>query len=395
MKILLANKFYYARGGDCVYTMQLERLLLARGHEVAVYAMQYPNNVPSRWESYWPSAMTSLQALTRPFGDAEVRRTFTALLDDFRPDVVHLQNVHTQLSPLLAELAHRRGIGVCWTLHDPKPVCPSHVCTRGGELCTDCFSHPLSVVRHRCMQRGGILGSFIGYLEARKWSVERLERATDCFISPSLFLRSLLLRGGCSPHKVTVLPNFIPDDRLLPIASDRCPHYIYVGRLSHEKGVETLCRAASRLPYRLVVVGDGELFEPLRAKYGEVVDFRGRLNWVQFAPLLASARFSVIPSECAENNPLAAIESLVLGTPVLGADVGGIPELVLPPGLPANGMTFRSADVDKLVQAIRSMWETIFDYQAVADRARRQFAAHVHAERLEQLYLQVSASAMQ
>lgn len=386
MKVLLANKFYYPRGGDCIYTMQLESLLRSRGHEVAVYAMRYPDNLPSRWESYWPSDMSSWQALTRPFGDGEVRRGFSALLDDFAPDVVHLQNIHTQLSPLLAELAHRRGIPVVWTLHDPKLVCPSHECMRGGRLCTDCFEHPFSVVRHRCMRRGGLLGSFVGYMEARRWSVERLERTTDCFIAPSYFLRSLMIRGGFSPDNITVLNNFMLDDKLLPVSSKRKPYYIYVGRLSHEKGVETLCKAAVQLPYRLVVVGDGELLGRLRTVYGGLIDFRGKLDWPQLAPLLASARFMVVPSEYAENNPLSAIESLTLGTPVLGADIGGIPELLAPGHLPSRGMTFRSGDVAHLVQQIRLMWTAAFDYEQVARQSRMLFSADSHINRLVQLY---------
>ena len=102
MKILLVNKFYYRRGGDCVYMLNLEQLLKAQGHETAVFAMDYPENLDTPWKRYFPQNMSKLMAFTRPFGSEEVKRKFNKLLDDFRPDVVHLNNIHTQLSPVIA-----------------------------------------------------------------------------------------------------------------------------------------------------------------------------------------------------------------------------------------------------------------------------------------------------
>ena len=111
MKILLCNKFYYRRGGDCIYMLNLEQLLKAHGHEVAVFSMQYPENESSEWSKYWPTNMSKLDALTRPFGSHQVKEGFSRLVDDFRPDVVHLNNIHTQLSPAIAEIAHQRKAG--------------------------------------------------------------------------------------------------------------------------------------------------------------------------------------------------------------------------------------------------------------------------------------------
>lgn len=110
MKILLSNKFYYRRGGDCIYMLNLEQLLKAKGHEVAVFAMDYPENIDTPWRKYFPQEMGRLMALTRPFGSGEVKDKFGKLMDDFKPDVVHLNNIHTQLSPVIAEIAHRRGV---------------------------------------------------------------------------------------------------------------------------------------------------------------------------------------------------------------------------------------------------------------------------------------------
>lgn len=167
MKILLANKFYYRRGGDCIYMLNLEQLLKAHGHEVAVFAMAYPDNLDTPWKRYFPQNMSKLMAFTRPFGSVEVKAKFRKLLDDFRPDVVHLNNVHTQLSPVMAELAHGRGIKVVWTLHDYKLLCPRYDCLKNGSaVCETCFNGPKKAcLDNKCM-KGSKLASLIGYKEA-------------------------------------------------------------------------------------------------------------------------------------------------------------------------------------------------------------------------------------
>ena len=133
MRILLSNKFYYRRGGDCIYMLNLEQLLREHRHETAVFAMDYPENLDTPWKRYFPQNMSKLMALTRPFGSIEVKKKFNKLLDDFRPDVVRLNNIHTHLSPVIAELAHKRGIRVVWTLHDYKLLCPRYDCLRGDK----------------------------------------------------------------------------------------------------------------------------------------------------------------------------------------------------------------------------------------------------------------------
>lgn len=128
MRILLANKFYYARGGDCICTINLKELLKKNGHEVAIFAMDFPENIQTPWSKYFPSEIRfkpgvgMIEAFTRPFGTSEVERKFNMLLDDFHPDIVHVHNIHSQLSPIIVELAHQRGIKVVWTLHESMPA---------------------------------------------------------------------------------------------------------------------------------------------------------------------------------------------------------------------------------------------------------------------------------
>ena len=121
MKILLANKFYYCRGGDCIYTLNLEQLLKEHGHEVAVFAMDYPDNLDSKWKKYFPKNMNKLMAFTRPFGSCEVKRKFNALLNDFKPHIVHLNNIHP-----LPVLSVERG-----RCNRTRPSCYQFLCDAG------------------------------------------------------------------------------------------------------------------------------------------------------------------------------------------------------------------------------------------------------------------------
>ena len=384
MRIILCNKFYYRRGGDCIVTINLERLLKAHGHEVAVYAMQYPENLPSEWSEYWPSNMNKMEAFTRPFGVKQVREGFSRLIEDFKPDVVHLHNIHTQLSPVIAKIAHERAVRVVWTLHDTKLVCPCYTCMRDGHWCEECFHDKTAVIRHRCMP-GGIVGSTIGYLEARKWNKERLQEYTDLFLPPSQFMMDTVVRGGYDAKKFRVLCNFIDVEKVKDPNFEKKDYYVFLGRVDKVKGISTLCRAAAQLPYRLKVIGGGPMLEILKGQYSEVegIEFLGQMEWDDFRPIIEGAKFMVIPSEWSENNPLTVIESQSLGTPVLGARIGGIPELI---DENVSGMTFESGNVEDLKEKIETMWSTSFDYKQIAENAVQRYSSEAYYEKLMEYY---------
>ena len=411
MKILLANKFYYRRGGDCIYTMNLEKMLKEKGHEVAIYAMKYPENEKSEWSGYWPTNMTKLDAFTRPFGARQVVKGFTRLMDDFKPDVVHLNNIHTQLSPVIAKIAHEKGARVVWTLHDTKLVCPCYTCMRDGKWCNECFTDKKAVIRHRCMP-GGLPGSVIGYLEAQKWNKEVLQEYVDLFLPPSKFMMDTCVEGGYKPKKFRVLCNFIDVTKDKGLKGEEVKrlkgdYYVYLGRVNEVKGVRTLCKAAAQLDKKLIVIGGGELLPELQEAYKDCkqIEFKGQMQWEEFMPILRGARFMVLPAEWSENNPLTVIESQSLGTPVLGARIGGIPELIDEEGKGLkgekfnglkgeeviglkddNGMTFTSGDVEDLKDKILKMFDHEFDYDAIAKNAIERYSSEAYYEKLMKYY---------
>lgn len=390
MRILLANKFYYRRGGDCIYILNLEQLLKEHGHEVAVFAMDYLENIDTPWKKYFPSNMTGLKPLTRPFGDSETRKKFTQLLDDFKPDVVHLNNIHTQLSPIIAEIAHGRGVRVVWTIHDLKLVCPRYDCLQNGrKLCQECFTDKKAVLRHRCM-KNSLAASIIAYREIMKWNRKRLEADTDVFICPSQFMADKMMEGGYHKEKIQVLCNFIDVNKCKRNDTGHGDYYCYVGRVNNQKGVPTLLAAASRLPYPLKIIGHGNLLgENLKRyginlnKVGSNIEFLGYKEWDFIKEVEGGARFTVLASEVYENNPLSVIEALCLGTPVLGSRIGGIPELIKEG---KTGMTFKTGDVDDLTDKIRKMWSAQFDHRQIAVISQQRFTSENYVDSLLRLY---------
>lgn len=389
MRILLANKFYYPRGGDCIYMLNLEQLLKQHGHEVAIFSMQHSENLSTPWSKYFPSevkfspGLGMIEAFMRPFGTKEVKRKFLQLLNDFKPDVVHLNNIHSQLSPIIAQLAHEKGIKVIWTLHDYKLLCPRYDCLKNGKsVCEECFTDKHKVLEYRCM-KNSTLASRLSYKEAMKWTRGRLETYTDLFICPSQFMGRKMIQGEFDSTKIHPLCNFIEISKCYKENYDKEDYYCFIGRLSHEKGVKTLIEAANQLSYKLVIIGGGALKDELKKIASSNIMFVGFKQWNEIKEIVGKARFNAVPSEWYENNPLSVIESQCLGTPVLGANIGGIPELIEEG---KTGMLFESRNVEDLKRKIELMFNARFDYETIAKEAQRRYSADNYYTELMKIY---------
>ena len=372
--------------------LNTEAMLRECGVETEVFAMQYPENLPARFKDRFASevsfsggARDKLLALRRTLGMDDVQQRFEAVLDEFQPDVVHLHNIHSYLSPVVGLLAHRRGIKVVWTLHDYKLLCPRYDCLRDGKPCEQCFTDgKQGVLTHRCM-KGSLPASAVAMMEAIKWNRRTLERNTDLFVCPSQFMAEKMKKGGFDPVKMVVLNNFLDPVKLrhyqaMDASAAREDYYCYVGRLSSEKGVQDLLAVASRLPYSLKIAGGGPLEQDLRQEYArcENIEFLGMLDASEVARLLSGARFSVIPSQCYDNNPLSAVESLCAGTPVAGSEIGGIPELINSD----SGIVFQPFDKESLSTAITMSMAHEWNHSKIASQALQRFAPDTHIDRL-------------
>ena len=392
MRVLLVNKFYYPRGGDCIVAINTESLLRDNGVETEVFAMKYPENLMARYQALFASEVSfgggmrnMLQAMKRTLGMGDIRSSFEAVLDEFHPDVVHLHNIHSYLSPVVGKIAHQRGARVVWTLHDYKLLCPRYDCLLDGNPCERCFKGGKhNVLTHKCM-KDSLAASALAWVEAMKWNRRQLEENTDIFLCPSEFMAQNMRKGGFDPAKIKVLNNFLDPVKFelyqaIDKASHREDYYCYVGRLSPEKGVTDLLKVAARLPYRLKVAGGGPLETELRAKYASCdnIEFLGMLDATGVVKVLTGAKLSVIPSQWYENNPLSVVESLCAGTPVAGSNIGGIPELIDS----ENGVVFQPFDQKAMTTAITMSMARQWNHPEIASRALERFASRPHLQTL-------------
>lgn len=385
VRVMIISKFFYRRGGAEVHAIELERLLAGAGIPTAIFAMAHPLNVAPVGRMFTAPQVAihgSLKARARGamrvLGGAGVKSSFRKALDTFRPTVVLLHNIHSYLSPAVAEMAAARGIPVIWTLHDYKLLCPTYSFLRGGKECRECVSSPWPVLRHRCMKDSAVASS-LALAEALRWSRSKLAAKVSRFICPSRFMAQRMAEGGVDAHRLTVLPNFVTAP-LGDIRERERSGVCYIGRLSPEKGIETLLRSADGAPWHLTVAGSGPLEDSLRATYGHLpnVTFTGRLNAREVTALLSRSAVAVVPSECDENCSLTIIEALCCGTPVVASDCGGNPELVTP----GRGILFPRGESAELRCAIDRQLSAMVAHTAIAAEARECFSPAAYLTRL-------------
>lgn len=383
MRILVANKFWYRRAG-------LERVMLDEiawlqdaGHTVAHFSTRHPENDESPWSDYFVpyleigagSRLTAGQkaaAATRMFWNSEAAWRFASLLADFRPDVVHVHGIHRQISPSILVEARRHGVPVVQTLHDYHAICAAGDLLLGG--CRACEPprcgrlNVLPCALHRCVQNSPARSTLAAAeLLSRRW-VTRGPDLVDAFISPSHYLADVVHAGGLDGRPIHVLPNAVPrrDD---PPPGARGDFFVYAGRLSREKGLVTLVRAIRIAGLSLVIAGDGPLMSELAASVPATVNLLGRVDGPTVDGLLARCRAAVVPSEWAENAPMAVLEPMALGRPVVATRMGGIPEQVRDG---REGILVTSGDSLGLAAALRLLAddETLAGRLGAAGRTR-------------------------
>jgi len=403
LRVVLANKFLYPKGGAERAVLGLGAELTRRGHAVAYFGMDHPDNsVPAeasavvRRRDYYRGGGAARRDALQMIYSWEARRSFARLLDRHRPDVVHLHNIYHQLTPSILDAARDRGIPAVMTLHDYKLVCPRYDLLRHGQLCDACVERgPTACLRYRCA--GGSWGA--SALLAVESLFQRARGSYDyvrLLLAPSRFLAGVLVRAGFDPHRLRHLPNFVPEAPP-PTAAVETDRILYAGRLSPEKGIETLVQAAAGLSRgRLVVCGDG----PLRGRLEDAaaaappgrIELRGHLDRAALAAELARAAFTAVPSEWFENAPFAVLESMAAGRAVIASRLGGLPELV------RDGETGRllpAGDVGAWQAALAAAfaapdaWRRMGETARVEATARWSLAAHV--SQVEDLYREVAA----
>jgi len=361
----MINKFLYPNGGSETYVFKLGAYLLSQGHEVQYFGMDHPNRVVGNCMNSYSSNMdfhsgSKLSKLVYPFKtiySMEARKKIRLVLDDFQPDICHLNNFNYQLTPSIIleirkwEKQTGHKCKIFYTAHDYQLVCPNHMCYRPNAQtnCDKCLKgNFLDCVKGKCIH-GSFLKSLIGATEAAFWRWMGTYKQINTIICPSNFMKAKLDANHVLATKTVVLHNFVDP---VPFKEVQKKDYVlYFGRYSQEKGIKTLVKAAKELPdISFVFAGSG----PLEKLLDGVPNIKnvGFQAGEALEKLIREASFSVMPSECNENCPFSVMESQMYGTPVLGANVGGIPELIQEG---KTGELFESGNAENLKEKLRMM----------------------------------------
>ncbi len=393
MKVLMANKFFFRKGGAEVVMFQERNFLLRSGEEVIDFSMQDERNCESPYESHFVSHkhygkgrnLPKLSLALSLIHSREAVSKIAALIDKMRPDLMHCHNVYHQITPSIISVAKSRGIPVVLTLHDFKPVCPVYLRLRAGRPCSLCLNGDFhQVLMNRCA--GGAIGaSALLYAEAaiQRWlgSYEKVDR----FLAPSRFMRDSVLHRFRS-EQVVLLYNGV-DTAEIEVSTRDEGYVLYLGRLSQEKGVETLLRAHEAAgTWDLVVAGTGPLERGLQMRYRNA-RFVGQLSGQVLKATIGGASAIVVPSEWYENCPMSVLEAMAYGKPVVASRIGGIPELVLDG---ETGFLFEAGDAGELRMHLdRLMSDSALRARMGAAgriRAERQFSIEKHNANLMDTY---------
>ncbi|MDD6628108.1 MAG: glycosyltransferase [Lachnospiraceae bacterium] len=364
MKILMVNKFLYPNGGSETYIFKLGEQLQKEGHEVQYFGMEHEGRIVGNHAECYTSNMDfhtgKLQKLLYPFRiiySREAKKKITVVLQDFQPDVVHLNNINFQLTPSVIyavrdyEKKSGKKIKLVFTAHDYQWVCPNHMMRipSTGEICFACRGgNFMQCTKNRCIHDSKVK-SLIGTIEAKLYDRRKTYGMVDTIICPSEFMKKQLDTNPVLAEKTIMLHNFIDAKEQ---HAEKKDYVIYFGRFSEEKGTRTLleaCKALPQIPF--IFAGTGPLEEEVNQV--ENVENRGFVTGDALRKLIAEARFSVYPSEWYENCPFSVMESQMYGTPVLASDLGGAPELVQ---AGKTGELFRGGDVEELTEHIRDLW---------------------------------------
>ena len=366
MKILMINKFLHPNGGSETYIFQLGAYLQSQGHQVEYFGMEHQGRIVGNRVNAYTADMdfhggSKLAKLTYPIKtiySSEARRKIRQVLEDFQPDVCHLNNFNYQLTPSVIleirkwEKQSGHKCKILYTAHDYQLVCPNHMCKNPNscENCEKCLNGQfLNCTKGRCIH-GSLAKSLIGTLEATFWKWMGVYKQIDTIICCSAFMKTKLDRNPVLAEKTVVLHNFI--DPVEQKSVQKKDYVLYFGRFSQEKGIDTLVEAAKQLPeISFVFAGTGPLEQLLEG----VPNIRnvGFQTGEALHTLIREAKFTVYPSQWYENCPFSVMESQMYGTPVLGADIGGIPELIVEG---QTGELFESGNCEELKQKILRLW---------------------------------------
>jgi len=399
MKILLVNKFHWPKGGSETYYFELAKLLTQHGHEVAYFSMANENNIKTNNKEYFVrefdgNGKNIFKAFSTIYSK-ENKTIMTKALEDFKPDIVHINLFQRHLTYSIIEAIKDKNIPIVFTAHDLQPVCPASAMLCNGKICNDCLkSSKYMCLKNKCI-KNSTLKSLLGSIEATTYKNKKVYDLIDVIISPSNFVGNLLKKDGIKT-KIITIHNFVDVNNFNNNNNSDNNYAFFLGRLSEEKGILNLLKAFSNQKEGLLyIAGDGPEKENIKSyikehKLEERVKLLGFLNQEQVKEYISKSSFVVVPSVWYENCPYSILETFSMGKPVIGAKIGGIPELIEEN---KNGFLYNYNSINELTEKINMLFNNKKLREKLGKQARKiaekKYNINNYYDKLEKVYLEL------
>ena len=384
MRILSVHNRYQIRGGEDGSRELEERLLRDMGHQVDVYE-EHNDRV---------ATLGKLRLVSKTIWSVETYQNLNSLLTEQTYDVIHVQNFFPLISPSVYYAAKAKGIPVVQTLRNYRLLCPNGEFFRDGRVCEDCLGQfvPLPGVVHACYRGNRAATAVVAAMLTVHRAMGTWTNLIDIYIALNEFAREKFIEGGLPAEKIVVKPNFVHPD--LSPGEGRGGYALFVGRLSLEKGLDTLFKAWESLGSKITlkIVGDGPLAQQVAESVakGSEIEYLGYRPLTEVYELMGEAAFLVFPSEWYEGQPRTIIESFAVGTPVVASNLGAMSTLVSPG---RTGFHFRPGDSGDLVAQVEWALAHPDELARMRREARAEFEAKYTAQenylRLKEIYEKV------
>lgn len=362
MRILLVNKFHWNKGGSETYYFELGRILKEKGHKVAYFSMENEKNIKTGSKEFFVKniEMDSKNIFNTKniIYSSQNKEIMSKALDEFKPDVVHINNFQRQLSSSIIEAINEKNIPIVYTSHDLQAVCPASAMLNNGKICEKCLDgSKYNCFKNKCL-KNSILKSFLGSVEGVYYKNKKIYDKFSTIISPSNFVKNMLIKGNIKSNIVTI-HNFIDLSNFKQYKISDEDYALYLGRLSVEKGILNLVKAFSLQDSgNLLIAGDGPEKENIQRFIDQNnlknrIKLLGFLNTKEVKKYISKSSFVVVPSIWYENCPYSILESFALAKPVIGSKIGGISELIVDG---ENGYLYDYDDINDLTKKISQMF---------------------------------------
>jgi glycosyltransferase involved in cell wall biosynthesis len=370
MKVLAAHNYYQQAGGEDGVFHDETALLESHGDEVIRYSVR---NDELREEGILRRAALAAGTVWNRQSYAGIRR----LIRRERPDVMHVHNTLPLLSPAIYRAARAEGVAVVHTLHNYRILCSGALLFRDGHVCEECVGARFAVhgIRHRCYRNSAGASAAVALTTGIHWGLKTWTDTVNRYISMTDFGKSRFVAGGLPEEKIAVKPHFVRNAP--PRGNGNGSYFLYVGRLTADKGINVLLAAwrLQRSGLRLKIVGDGPERENVQTAAAEMagVDVLGRMGAADVFELMQGARAVVVPSLWYETFGRVVTEAFACGTPVIVSDIGALAELVQDG---RTGFRFTAGNPDQLAGVMNR-----FGADAAWERPLRDAAYAQYVER--------------